>query len=255
MQTENWTVEVDNKVSNQDKNTSFIVKSWSNDVVEETVTVFHEPDFPDNPYHVEIQGFGTYAEYSSSVDAKEDAVRLMRENPKGINTEESSSIPEDVKVTFTTGQPVKAHKYYDPEWSENHKEDFKPWDKDKPLYGNGRNKRTKVAHSGDLRDVQAHSSTVMFIYSDEGQLDWDQLLEVVEPVDGIISTNHSIQKIYFWNGMRPIPALKTSTENTHRRLMPEMVREYEDSQFEPQFSPEDVEISIETMKGTFWIFT
>lgn len=66
-------------------------------------------------------------------------------------------------VTFTTGQPVKARRYYRTGTGrfEKHRQSH-------DLYVIGDKKNGQIRHTSDVRDVQAYSSTATFIYSPTG---------------------------------------------------------------------------------------
>jgi hypothetical protein len=242
---QNWTPQTENKPSEHDDNENFILKSWEHDQTGQLVTIFHEPSGnPEKPYYIEVQAFGTYGEHSNARAAKQNAGRILEDHPNGIG-EMREGLPKDAEVTFTTGSPVKAGEYYDVAEG-----DFvSSSELDAPIYGIGRSTGGgEVAHSSDLRKVQAYGSTVMFVYSQGGELSHEELMQVVSGQD-VYNTNR-FDQVYMYSG-RAIPALKTGTQEARSSRLRMMVEDYEQTLgYETNMTPEQAEDS-----GSFSIFT
>lgn len=243
----NWSPGIENKPSNYDDSETFIVKSWQHDQTGQSVSIMRESkrEFPDNPYYIEVQAYGTYAEYSSADEAKTDAGKLLHDHPNGIG-EMREGLPKDAQITFKLGSPVKAGEYYSSKASGF----VDTSDLDHDLYGIGTSTTSKgVRHSSDLRNVQAYSSTVMFVYSRGGELTHEELMQVLGG-QSVYGTQR-FDQVYIYRDGRAIPALKTGAQggrSSHLRLI---VKDYDEGQeYETNLSPEKAEDI-----GSFSVFT
>lgn len=223
---------------------------WKNDEKDVIAKILDRGETYEAMAKVVETGQSLYSrQFKSREDARQELVDWMKKNPMANRDDvsESGSIPEDVQVTFTLGSPVKAFKYYSSEHG-----GFVRHNDDRPLYVQGDSKpgSSDVRYTSDVKDVQAYGSTVMFIYSDEGELEWEELKDIVDEA-GLISTETRMQEIYLYRGGERIPALKTSTENGRKGILGNLVRRFDErTSYEPQFTPDQAEDS-----GTFWIFT
>jgi len=113
-------------------------------------------------------------------------------------------------ITFTTGQPVKARRYYRDGTGrfEKHRQTH-------DLYVIGDRKNGKISYTSDVRDVQAYSSTATFIYSPTGMTheEMEQFLKAKNLWDIA-----QIDRIKLYRNGERIHALKVNQHQTIKDL-------------------------------------
>lgn len=149
-------------------------------------------------------------------------------NPSDAEQEKSNitgSIPEDKKIFFKVGHPVKGNEYYSSDgWKES----------DVGVYMIGKKKGNKLEYTGDIRKVQAYADSWRgFFYPSEGSVSREDLKNILR--DANLYNFFDLRDVYYYYGER-VPALQT--RGNARNYVENVKDRLEDAGYEVYYNPE-----------------